>query len=165
VKTGRPDLDAMLKASSIPAGEPTFILRGQDAVGGEAVRAWAALAKAAGAPDAVLEQALQQADALDAWRPKKVPDAGHLTEAEQQNLGYQFGRRAWRAREAARPIAAGFAEGLVLAERRGADSIQPRVRELERELAAETTERRSLAAQVEALRAELDQLTAAPADV
>ena len=95
MKTGRDDLDAMLKVSSIPADEPTFLLRAQDAQAAETVRAWAELQLTAGAPVAVVEQALRQADAMDAWPVKKTPGADHLTEAESKQLAYAYDRRRW----------------------------------------------------------------------
>lgn len=99
MKTGRPELDASIKVATIPAGEPVFVLRGQDALAADAVRAWAALAHARGVPCAVVEQALAQADLMEAWGSHKLPDADHLPAVERQALEYSFGRRAWRAQD------------------------------------------------------------------
>jgi hypothetical protein len=93
--TGRPDFDAMVKFSSIPVDEPKFILRAQDACAADAVRAWAELAKSAGTPLAVVEQALHQADRMEAWPIKKVADADHLTPDEAKNLVADHKRRLW----------------------------------------------------------------------
>ena len=58
----------------IPRDEPVFLIRGQDAVGGEAVRAWANLAEANGAAPEILRVAREHADKMDAWPKKKTPD-------------------------------------------------------------------------------------------
>lgn len=58
----------------IPRDEPLFLVRGQDGVGGEAVRAWAELAQAAGARPEILAAAREQAARMDAWPKKKVAD-------------------------------------------------------------------------------------------
>jgi hypothetical protein len=51
----------------IPADEPVFLIRGQDAVGGDAVRAWADLAEANGAGADILGMARAHAAKMDAW--------------------------------------------------------------------------------------------------
>lgn len=58
----------------IPADEPVFLIRGQDAVGGDAVRAWADLAEASGARPDILAIAREHAAKMDAWPKKKVAD-------------------------------------------------------------------------------------------
>ena len=58
----------------IPRDEPVFLIRGQDAVGAAAVRAWADLAEANGAEAAILSIAREHADKMDAWPKKKTPD-------------------------------------------------------------------------------------------
>lgn len=58
----------------IPADEPVFLIRGQDAVGAEAVRAWAALAEANGAKPDILHIARDHARKMDAWPKKKTAD-------------------------------------------------------------------------------------------
>lgn len=58
----------------IPADEPVFLIRGQDAVGGAAVRAWAELAEANGAGGHILAVARNHAAKMDAWPKKKVAD-------------------------------------------------------------------------------------------
>jgi len=95
VKTGRDDLDHRLHLSSIPAEEPTFFLRGRDSEASATLRAYAALIAKAGADPAVVEQALQQADRMDAYPEKRLVNAGHLTEAERKNLAAELARRAW----------------------------------------------------------------------
>lgn len=59
----------------IPADEPVFLIRGQDAVGADAVRAWADLAEAAGSGPDILAMARGHAEKMDAWPKKKVADA------------------------------------------------------------------------------------------
>jgi hypothetical protein len=58
----------------IPADEPVFLIRGQDVVGGDAVRAWADLAEKAGAAADILTVARDHAAKMDAWPKKKRPD-------------------------------------------------------------------------------------------
>jgi hypothetical protein len=62
------------RTSMVPFDEPVFLIRGQDIVAGEAVRAWADLAEKAGASADILKAARDHAARMDAWRPKKVPD-------------------------------------------------------------------------------------------
>jgi len=93
--TGRGDFDRMVKISSVPSDEPVFLIRAQDAVSADAVRAWATLAAEAGAPMAVIEQALQQADRMAAWPVKKIADDKHLADHERKQLAWQLMRRLW----------------------------------------------------------------------
>jgi hypothetical protein len=58
----------------IPAEEPVFLIRGQDVVSGDAVRAWADLAEASGADPEIIKIARLQAEKMDAWPKKKIPD-------------------------------------------------------------------------------------------
>lgn len=127
--TGRQDYDQAVSFHGVEAGEPTFMLRGRDAVSGDAVRAWVVLARAKGAPSAVLEQALRQADRLDAWPTKKTPDDGHIaTEAERQQLTYALERRAWHARADCADLRVMLAEERAITAVR--NSIRPLVREI-----------------------------------
>jgi len=123
-RTGRPDFDAMVKISSVPADEPLFILRAQDPAAAETVRAWCTIAKVHGVPSAVLEQALAQADAMDLWQTKKTPRADHLNEHERKQLEYEHDRRAWNASEPTPSIQT------AMAERRGFARCQPVIRQL-----------------------------------
>lgn len=59
----------------VPREEPVFLIRGQDAVGAAAVRAWISLAEQVGAAPEILEKARAQAELMDAWPRKKTPDA------------------------------------------------------------------------------------------
>lgn len=93
--TGRPDLNSLIKVASIPQDEPTFLLRAQDLCAADAVRAWCAFAAIAGAPPAVLEAAMVQADHMAAWPVKKLPGDDHLQDHERKQLEYQHGRRGW----------------------------------------------------------------------
>jgi hypothetical protein len=94
MKTGLPHLDATIQVKSLPANAPTFMVLPQDMLAGPTARAWAAMAYAEGVSPAVVESALQQADALDAWPDKKLPDGSHLTPAQIRQLTYELGRRA-----------------------------------------------------------------------
>lgn len=115
---GRADYEQLVSFRGLEPDEPYFLVRAKDAVAGDAVRAWVVLASAAGAPPALLEQALRQADRLDAWPVKRVADAGHLTEAEQKQLVYCLGRRAWSARDDATDLRVFFAEQRALTQAR-----------------------------------------------
>ena len=61
-------------APRIPLHEPVFLIRGQDAVGGAAVRAWADLAEAHGAAPDILRMAREHAAKMDCWPKKKTAD-------------------------------------------------------------------------------------------
>jgi len=56
----------------IPKDEPVFLIRGQDKVAGEAVRAWADLNERNGGSGELSKLAREQATRMDAW-PKKKP--------------------------------------------------------------------------------------------
>jgi hypothetical protein len=58
----------------IPLDEPVFLIRGQDLVGGDAVRDWAKRAEAKGASPEIVTMAREHAVKMDAWPKKKVPD-------------------------------------------------------------------------------------------
>lgn len=96
--TGRADYDQTVSLTTLEPGEPIFVIRGRDAVGAGAVRAWANLAAKAGAPIEAVELALQQADRLEAWPDKKKPDGPDLTEGQRKQLRYEHSRRAWDGR-------------------------------------------------------------------
>lgn len=69
MKHARSDYDRIQDPlAKIPHDEPVFLIRGQDRVGGDAVRAWADLAQLAGARPKIVEAARQQAAAMDQWR-------------------------------------------------------------------------------------------------
>jgi hypothetical protein len=121
MKTGREDLDAMIRVASIPSNEPTFLLRAQDLCAADAVRAWAQLQLSAGGPVAVVEQALKQADAMDAWPIKKLPGADHLSEGAALRLAYEFERREW---------AWGDLSATTIAEARGGDAMLAKLQKL-----------------------------------
>lgn len=121
---GRPDLDRLVRAQHIPTDEPVFLLRGRDPAAAAAVRAWAVAYYALGGWHAVIEEALQQADRLEAWADKQLPAADHLAEHERKQLEYQFSRRAWRATQTLPPTQA----ALLLAEKRGYDAAFSRAR-------------------------------------
>lgn len=59
---------------SIPADEPVFLIRAQDAVGATAVRIWADLAEDAGAKPDILGAARSHAGWMEQWALKKTPD-------------------------------------------------------------------------------------------
>jgi len=121
--SGRADYDRLARFTQLEPGEPWFFIRGRDPNAGPAVRAWAALAAKRGVPAALVESALQQADRLDEWPNKRLPDADHLTPAEQQAFEYQLQRRAWSHRVAHVPT-----DATLLAEARGAQAAIARER-------------------------------------
>lgn len=86
----------------IPADEPVFLIRAQDAVGAAAVRAWATLAEAAGAAKDIIKVALDHADKMDAWPKKKVAD---LPEVElDPKVGEALGKLAKSGVSITRPV-------------------------------------------------------------
>ena len=127
--TGRPDYDQAIKLSSLSPGEPIFVIRAGDAVAGDAVRAWAALAYQQGAPAEALELALQQADLMEAWPMKKAPDGPDLPDHRRKQLVSEHGRRAWRHSRAA-PTA-----DVALGHQLGVDEVLGRLRPLLTDLA------------------------------
>jgi hypothetical protein len=142
VHDGRDDYDRFLKTRTIPEDEPVFRLRAQDAVAVDTVRHWAHLALAAGAPRAVVEQALRQADRMAAWPVKKVSDADHI--ADRRALEDAFIQRGWSAEAtiADQARAAAHAAGRHEGFEAGVRSLQG---PLERLQAENTTLRRELA--------------------
>jgi hypothetical protein len=120
---GRPDLDLLVRARHIPDGEPKFLLRARDPAAAAAVRAWAAAFQSLGGELAVVEQALRQADAMDGWPEKVLPDGHHLQEHERLQLRYALSRRAWRSRPLDTPPVE-----ILLAEQRGWDAAVGKMR-------------------------------------
>jgi hypothetical protein len=78
MKHSRSDYDRFQDpAGLIPEDEPVFIIRGQDVVGPDAVRAWASLAASAGADQRIVNAALDHASLMNDWHLKhnaKIPD-------------------------------------------------------------------------------------------
>lgn len=128
--TGRSDYDASVKLATLRPEEPIFVLRAGDAVAADAVRGWASLAHAKGAPVEAIELALQQADRMDAWPLKKVPNGPDLEDHEAKQLRYQHSRRAWRSQTAPPPI------GEVLAQQLGRDAVLGQLRPIVSDLTA-----------------------------
>ena len=115
--TGRADYDQLVRFRSIPSGEPTFLLRGQDLLGAEAVRAYVQLAATAGAEPAFLQLAASQADAMANWPAKKLPDVD-LDDHARKQLAYAWSRRNWNlGAQSAEALAEqrGFERGLAAA--------------------------------------------------
>jgi hypothetical protein len=61
-------------AGKIPADEPVFLLRAQDAVAADVVRCWADLNLAHGGDPELSRLARAHADLMDAWPVRKLPD-------------------------------------------------------------------------------------------
>ena len=79
MKHARPDYDRIQDpAGIIPADEPVFLLRARDIAAPGAVRKWAYDALGNGASREIVDAALGQADAMEAWAKehggRKVPD-------------------------------------------------------------------------------------------
>jgi hypothetical protein len=60
--------------NAIPENEPVFLIRGQDAVSGDAVRHWAQLNDERGGDPELSRRAREQAAKMDAWPNKKPAD-------------------------------------------------------------------------------------------
>lgn len=76
---GRPDYNRRIQDSEkmIPDDEPVILIRAKDSIGPDAARAYAALAKAAGAPDCVVQRVADQANAMEAYQlthGRRMPD-------------------------------------------------------------------------------------------
>ena len=54
-------------AGIIPEDEPVFLIRAQDKVSADAVRAWAHLHRVNGGSDPVYEAVMRHADRMEAW--------------------------------------------------------------------------------------------------
>ena len=71
----RADYDHIQDPSGkIPVDEPVFIIRAQDKIGAKIVREWAYAARDAGAAEDIVQLALDQSYAMEAWAKKKIPD-------------------------------------------------------------------------------------------
>jgi hypothetical protein len=60
--------------NKIPEDEPVFLVRGQDQVSGDTVRAWADLNDKAGGDPILSEKARSHANLMDIWAKKKLAD-------------------------------------------------------------------------------------------
>lgn len=65
----------------IPEAEPVFLIRAQDAVSGDAVRAWAELNDRAGGDPAASRAARLHAAKMDLWPKKKPADLKRAVES------------------------------------------------------------------------------------
>jgi hypothetical protein len=54
--------------------EPVFILRAQDSEAADTVERWAIFARAAGAPNDKVQEAMMIAEEMRRWPKRKVPD-------------------------------------------------------------------------------------------
>ncbi len=76
MKHARPDYARIQDpAGLIPEDEPVFLLRGQDKFAANALRAYALIAETGGASKDIWESVREQAELMDAWPVKKMPDA------------------------------------------------------------------------------------------
>lgn len=71
---GRKDYDDKHLLVGIDASEPVFLLRAQDKEASIAVREYAHRLRLAGGPEDLIESAWAQANLMEAWHIKKVPD-------------------------------------------------------------------------------------------
>ena len=75
MKHARPDYQRIQDpAEKIPADEPVFLLRGQDHAAAHAVRYYADILEAWGCDPELVRLSREQADAMEAWPTKKMPD-------------------------------------------------------------------------------------------
>ena len=61
-------------SGKIPVNEPVFLIRGQDALGADILRIYANLAGHISADPELIKRTLEQADRMEAWPTKKIPD-------------------------------------------------------------------------------------------
>lgn len=73
-ETGGPKLDPL---------EPAFVIRGSDAIGSDAVRAWAYLHRNNGGSDTLYELAMKHANLMEALAKKKKADLGLVPVKEE----------------------------------------------------------------------------------
>lgn len=130
---GRPDYNQMAHFTGLEPGEPYFLLRGRDPNAAGAVRAWVALSHDAGVAPSLLERALQHADRIDSYGPKRLPQGTRVEEPEARQLSYAFSRRAFAA------MTETPSDEIMLAERRGLDAALGKVRPLITALLAAAT--------------------------
>ncbi len=75
MRHNRPDYERFQDPDGlIPEDEPVFLIRGQDTVSGDAVRAWADLYEAAGGDAQTANAVREHAAEMDAWPTKKMAD-------------------------------------------------------------------------------------------
>jgi len=60
--------------NKIPQDEPVFLLRAQDRAAACVVRYWAFLVDHSGGDRNIVDAALKQADLMENWPVKKIPD-------------------------------------------------------------------------------------------
>jgi hypothetical protein len=70
------------KENKIPDDEPVFLIRGQDQVGHNAVRAWAHLHRINGGSDMAYLLAMQHADLMESWAKKHSKPADTTPDQE-----------------------------------------------------------------------------------
>jgi len=68
-------------AGIIPEDEPVFLIRGQDKVGADTVRAWANLHRLNGGSDLAYEMAMKHADRMESWPKNKSADVDPVLNA------------------------------------------------------------------------------------
>jgi hypothetical protein len=75
MKHARPDYDRIQDPTGIiPADEPVFLLRGQDAQAAQIVRRYAFELESCGGDATLIRMARDHAAKMDAWPKKKQPD-------------------------------------------------------------------------------------------
>lgn len=85
----RPDYNRIQDpAGLIPADEPVFLLRAQDAFAYRAVKYWCAMAAEYGCTPEMISAAQDQADRMKNWPQKKVPDLPPPTGDRSGGQGY-----------------------------------------------------------------------------
>lgn len=95
MKHSRPDYDRIQDpAGLIPDDEPVFILRAQDRVAPATVRFWARRAAEMFADPAMVQNARDQADAMEAWAKKKLPDLPATVDPDSRGQGNGTGNLA-----------------------------------------------------------------------
>ena len=76
MKHARKDYNTRIQdnAGLIPEDEPVFLIRAQDQISGDAVRAWAHLHQVNGGSDVAYKMAMDHAALMDRWPKKKAAD-------------------------------------------------------------------------------------------
>lgn len=65
-----------MDSGALPAEEPLFVLRAQDALAAHVVKMWCAIAQINGVPEFKIKEAWALAEQMEAWPRKQLPGSG-----------------------------------------------------------------------------------------
>jgi hypothetical protein len=79
--------------NKIPEDEPVWLLRAQDEAAYHVLRFWAALTKAAGGSQEIVDMAIAHAERMKAWPKKKTADLPKCQRQQLAELIETYGRQ------------------------------------------------------------------------